>query len=66
MGGKKDGSEEYDNGGVLGEDEEKRVLHAGHVSRVQAMKEKHLQAVRDFVQDEQGKGDDDELGSGVG
>ena len=32
-----DGSDKYDNGGVLVEEKEKQVLHAGHFIRVQAM-----------------------------
>ena len=48
-----DGGDEYDNGGVPEEDEEMRVLYAGRVSYVQAMKENHAQAVRDFVRAEQ-------------
>ena len=42
------------------------MLHAGSVSHVQAIKEKHAQAVRDFVQAEQGKRDDEELRLGLG
>ena len=42
------------------------MLHARHVSHVQEIREKHAQAVRDFVQAEQGKGDEDELRSGIG
>ena len=42
--------DEYNSGGVLEGDEEKRVLHAGRVSNVQVMMEKHAHAVKDFVQ----------------
>ena len=61
-----DGRDENNSGGALEEDEEKRVLHVGRVIHVQAMKEKHAQAVRDFVQADQGKGDDDDLRLGIG
>ena len=37
------------------------MLTVGRVSHVQAMMKKHAQAVRDFVQDEQGQEDDEEL-----
>ena len=60
-----DGRDENNSGGALEEDEEKRVLHVGRVIHVQAMKEKHAQAVRDLVQAEQGKGDEDELRLGI-
>ena len=50
-----DGRDEYNSEKVLNEDEEKRVIHAGRVSHVHAIKEKHAQAVRDFVQAEKGK-----------
>ena len=42
--------DEYNSGGVLEGDEEKLVLHAGRVSNVQVMMEKHAHAVKDFVQ----------------
>ena len=60
-----DGRNECNSGGVLEEDKEKRVLHARRVSQVQVVKEKHAQAVRDFVQAEQGKGYDDDLILGI-
>ena len=41
------------------------MLHARRVSQVQVVKEKHAQAVRDFVQAEQGKGYDDDLILGI-
>ena len=44
---------------------EKRLLHAGCESRT-GIKEKHAQVVGGFVQDEQGKDDEDELRLGVG
>ena len=61
-----DGSMEYDIGGVFEDDEENSVLHVGLLSHVQAMKEKLAHAVRDFVQYERGKKDDDKLRLGVG
>ena len=47
------------------------MVHAGHVNCVHATKEKHAQAVRnfvqgDFVQAEHGKGEDDKLRLDVG
>ena len=58
---KQDVSDEHENVGTIGEDGEKRVLHAGYVDRAQSTKEKHAQALRDFVQAKQGKGDEEEL-----
>ena len=49
----KDGRDEFNSGIVLEVDEENRVLHAVRVSHVLASKEKHAQAVKDFVQAEQ-------------
>ena len=56
----------YNSEGVLENDEEKRVLHSGRVRHLHAMKEGNAQAVRDFVQAVQGKGNDDELRLGLG
>ena len=61
-----DRTDESNSGRVPEIDEEKRVVHAGCVSHVQAIKEKHAKEVRDFVQAEQGKGNDDELRLGIG
>ena len=61
-----DGRDGYNSGGVLDNDVENRVLHSKRVRHLHAMKEGNAQAVRDFVQAEQGKSDDDVLKLGVG